>query len=127
MMLIVALPLAVVASKGEVVLLGIVALTVLYAWLRGGAWRALLRLRRSSAASPLRELSNRGPRWRPRSRRCRGCARPAGRRMAPQSEVAGAVCDMRGHQLAEQPETVRIDPALHLIGEFQRLRPVQTG
>ena len=41
----VALPLAVVASKGEVVLLGIVALTVLYAWLRGGAWRALLRLR----------------------------------------------------------------------------------
>ena len=33
----VALPLAVVASKGEVVLLGIVALTVLYAWLRGGA------------------------------------------------------------------------------------------
>jgi len=41
----VALPLAVIASKGEVVLLGIAALTVLFAWVQGRAWKTLLRAR----------------------------------------------------------------------------------
>lgn len=40
-----ALPLAVMAPKGEVVLLGVSALVVLYAWVRGGAWRTLARAR----------------------------------------------------------------------------------